>query len=115
MGKCGTDALQVGFDGRLKLESHDSTITGRAGLLRAHPTVRPAVGRAKGSHAASTRQMGCFPFLEAKRYLYAIRLPANEVLQRKTEPLSMHIPHRPAGSRGVVSRFSLHQWHGGEP
>ncbi|MEA3366529.1 MAG: IS1380 family transposase, partial [Planctomycetota bacterium] len=37
-----------------------------------------------------------YEYLEAERYLYAIRLPANEVLYREIEPLLTRLPGRPS-------------------
>jgi hypothetical protein len=116
MGDCGTDALQVGFDGRLKLRFHDSEITSHARLLRVDPTMRPVAGMAEDRHAARTSQMGRFLFLEVKRYLCAIRLPANEILQRETEPLMTRPLHPPAEEPAVwYHRFLYINAIGGGP
>ena len=51
---------------------------------------------------AAFARPGVYEYLEAERYLYAIRLPANEVLQREIEPLLTRPVGRPS-NKPVVS------------
>jgi hypothetical protein len=50
---------------------------------------------------AAFARPGVYEYLEAERYLYAIRLPANEVLQREIEPLLTRPVGRPS-NRPVI-------------
>ncbi len=50
-----------------------------------------------------------YEYLEAEGYLYAIRLPANEVLYREIEPLLTRLPGRPSNKPVVWHKDFLYQ------
>ena len=58
---------------------------------------------------AAFARPGVYEYLEAERFLYAIRLPANEVLYREIEPLLTRLPGRPSNKPVVWYHDFLYQ------